>query len=113
MQMKGLTFALKEFTVVTADVKKFMRELRVLHQLKHPYIVRISGYFLEKQKAFVIMPFYEAGTLAEWLNGKSHCDCVNEEAFVFNGTSDKNTSYSLNFVKLVKIYPICHQKNFF
>jgi len=43
--------------------------VRLFSRLDHPHVIKIEGYFLEKNAAYVIMPFLEGGTLDEWLAG--------------------------------------------
>ena len=62
----GHTVALKQ--TLTADVelwKQFEQEARLLAQLNHPVLPRVTDYFTEGNRAFFVMQFVEGLDLAE------------------------------------------------
>src|SRR5436305_485314 len=62
----GHTVALKQ--TLTADVelwKQFEQEARLLAQLNHPVLPRVTDYFTEGNRAFFVMQFVEGVDLAE------------------------------------------------
>src|SRR5204863_4079853 len=62
----GHTVALKQ--TLTADVelwKQFEQEARLLAQLNHPVLPRVSDYFTQGNRAFFVMQFVEGVDLAE------------------------------------------------
>lgn len=64
----GHTVALKQ--TLTEDVelwKQFEREARLMAQLNHPVLPRVSDYFTERNRAFFVMQFVEGSDLAEIL----------------------------------------------
>src|SRR5437899_10235037 len=61
----GHTVALKQ--TLTAEVelwKQFEQEARLLAQLNHPVLPRVSDYFTEGRRAFFVMQFVEGDDLA-------------------------------------------------
>ena len=71
-QLNGQRYALKDFILGRQqnDLKMFQRELRVFQLLDHPHIIKLVGYFVEGEHAYVMMPFCEGGTLADWLKSE-------------------------------------------
>src|SRR6266478_56094 len=63
---RGHTVALKQ--TLTADVelwKQFEQEARLLAQLNHPVLPRVTDYFTQGNRAFFVMQFVEGLDLAE------------------------------------------------
>lgn len=48
------------------------REVANLQQLTHPNVIRLEGYFSEKDAMFVQLEYVAGGTLAEWMQAR--CD---------------------------------------
>ncbi len=48
-------------------LQRFRREARVLRQMSHPYIVPVEAFDEIEGQAFLAMPLYEAGSLADLL----------------------------------------------
>jgi len=65
-QRLDATVALKEtFSVDERLRRQFEQEARLLAQLNHPALPRVSDYFTEDQRAFLVMQFIEGVDLAE------------------------------------------------
>jgi serine/threonine protein kinase len=65
-QRLDATVALKEtFSVDDRLRRQFEQEARLLAQLNHPALPRVSDYFTEEQRAFLVMQFIEGVDLAE------------------------------------------------
>lgn len=48
---------------------RFEREINVMRRLEHPHIVPILGFGEEEGVSFIVMPFYERGTVKDRLEG--------------------------------------------
>ena len=60
------TVALKQTLTDNAELwKQFEREARLLAQLNHPVLPRVSDYFTEGNRAFFVMQFVEGSSLSE------------------------------------------------
>jgi serine/threonine protein kinase len=69
---------LKEYNIIAnGDARhlRFEKELSILSRISHPLIVRIEAVFYDGIHFFIHMPYYEHGTLADWLYGpRAHDD---------------------------------------
>ena len=64
-QRLGITVALKETLSAEASVRKqFEQEARLLASMQHPALPRVSDYFLEGNRAFLVMQFIGGVDLA-------------------------------------------------
>ena len=64
----GHTVALKQTLTEDAELwKQFEHEARLMAQLNHPVLPRVSDYFTERNRAFFVMQFVEGSDLAEIL----------------------------------------------
>lgn len=62
----GHTVALKQTLTEDPELwKQFEREARLMAQLSHPSLPRVSDYFTERNRAFFVMQFIEGSDLAE------------------------------------------------
>jgi serine/threonine protein kinase len=62
----GHTVALKQTLTEDPELwKQFEREARLMAQLSHPVLPRVSDYFTERNRAFFVMQFIEGSDLAE------------------------------------------------
>ncbi len=62
----GHTVALKQTLTEDPELwKQFEREARLMAQLSHPVLPRVSDYFTEGNRAFFVMQFIEGSDLAE------------------------------------------------
>jgi serine/threonine protein kinase len=62
----GLRVALKESYAQDRELKRqFEREARLLAGLKHPALPRVTDYFIENDRAFLVMEYFEGSSLAE------------------------------------------------
>jgi len=62
----GHTVALKQTLTSDQELwKQFEREARLMARLNHPVLPRVSDYFTEGQRAFLVMQFVEGSDLAE------------------------------------------------
>lgn len=62
----GHTVALKQTLTQSSDVwKQFEREARLMAQLNHPALPRVSDYFTESNRAFFVMQHVEGPDLAD------------------------------------------------
>jgi len=62
----GHTVALKQTLTADAELwKQFEQEARLLAQLNHPVLPRVTDYFTEGNRAFFVMQFVEGLDLAE------------------------------------------------
>ena len=73
-QLQGKIVAVKEMSesaIQAGDrkeiLKAFQREARLLAQLSHPNIVRVSDYFQEGERHYMVMEFIQGRTLEEML----------------------------------------------
>ena len=77
-RITGKTWAVKEMSdTAIADplerqqaVKAFRREAQVLSQLSHPNIPRVTDFFSERGKQYLVMEFVDGETLEEKLAGQ-------------------------------------------
>src|SRR5437667_2831024 len=61
----GHTVALKQTLTDDEELwKQFEREARLLAQLNHPVLPRVSDYFIEGHRAFFVMQYVEGDDLA-------------------------------------------------
>jgi serine/threonine protein kinase len=61
-------YVLKGRSIANAKEKhSFEKELFILRRLRHPLIVHLETSFQEGTTAYLVMPFYEQGTLADWI----------------------------------------------
>jgi hypothetical protein len=67
----GAPCILKSFALnKNNEANRFQRELAVLRKLKalrHPLLIPLNCVFIENALAYLEMPFYECGTLFDWL----------------------------------------------
>ncbi|HJZ79484.1 MAG TPA: serine/threonine-protein kinase [Pyrinomonadaceae bacterium] len=64
----GHTVALKQTLTENEELwRQFEREARLLAQLSHPVLPRVSDYFTEGSRAFFVMQFVEGSSLAEMM----------------------------------------------
>jgi serine/threonine protein kinase len=62
----GHTVALKQTLTENEEMwQQFEREARLMAQLNHPVLPRVSDYFIEGNRAFFVMQFVEGASLAE------------------------------------------------
>lgn len=62
----GHTVALKQTLTEDPELwKQFEREARLMAQLSHPVLPRVSDYFTERNRAFFVMQFIDGSDLAE------------------------------------------------
>jgi serine/threonine protein kinase len=62
----GHTVALKQTLTENEELwQQFEREARLMAQLNHPVLPRVSDYFIDGQRAFFVMQFVEGASLAE------------------------------------------------
>lgn len=62
----GHTVALKQTLTSDQELwKQFEREARLMARLNHPVLPRVSDYFTEGHRAFLVMQFVEGSDLAE------------------------------------------------
>src|SRR5437773_6533490 len=62
----GHTVALKQTLTENEELwPQFEREARLMAQLNHPVLPRVSDYFVEGNRAFFVMQFIEGASLAE------------------------------------------------
>eukprot|EP00736_Rhodelphis_marinus_P014369 Rmarinus@m.1200 len=54
--------------------RAFEREIRALSRLTHPSIIKICGYFVEKQRLLIQYPFYSNGTLEDFMRKESQLE---------------------------------------
>lgn len=47
--------------------RKFQREVESLRRLQHPSVVRLEGFFYERDSALLQLEWIPGGTLADWL----------------------------------------------
>jgi len=52
-------------------LESFQREAELLAQLKHPNLVRVTDYFLEGERRYMVMEFIAGQTLEKMLEGRS------------------------------------------
>ncbi|MBT9585641.1 serine/threonine protein kinase [bacterium] len=78
----GQPVALKEMRVQTADAKsqrqaveQFHQEARFLYELDHPNLVKVSDFFFENGRYYLIM---------DYIQGKSLADLLKEQSEPFN-----------------------------
>lgn len=66
---EGKKVVLKEYMLADKNARqRFSQEVRTLQRLSHPTIVTLSAVFIEPSgRAYIQMPFYDAGNLAEWI----------------------------------------------
>ena len=63
---------LKRYGITPQQLSTLRKETRLLQRMSgHPYITEIKYTFMTREAYFVVMPFYRAGTLTEWLE-QSH-----------------------------------------
>lgn len=64
----GRAWALKEFNLYNdAAARALWRHMGVLDDLQHPRLARVCAVFEDRGSAFVQMPWYAGGNVAEWL----------------------------------------------
>jgi serine/threonine protein kinase len=62
----GSRVALKESYAQDSELKRqFEREARLLAGLKHPALPKVTDYFIEDDRAFLVMEYFEGSSLAE------------------------------------------------
>eukprot|EP01119_Soliformovum_irregulare_P018114 TRINITY_DN5497_c2_g1_i2.p1 TRINITY_DN5497_c2_g1~~TRINITY_DN5497_c2_g1_i2.p1 ORF type:complete len:1176 (-),score=464.57 TRINITY_DN5497_c2_g1_i2:108-3635(-) len=65
---KNKKCVLKHYLVGKSESRKrFEREIEALSKLDHPLIMKVEGVFYKGDSAYMQMPFYEDGNLAEYL----------------------------------------------
>lgn len=66
-------FALKSMTIVDELERKYiMQEIELHLLLKHPYIILMHDYFIEEEKAYVVLEYAERGDLFRFLHRSIH-----------------------------------------
>ena len=70
-QRLNIKVALKEtFSTETRLRRQFIREARLLAKLDHPALPRVSDYFTDSDRAFIVMQFIPGPDLSEIIAGK-------------------------------------------
>jgi serine/threonine protein kinase len=68
----GHTVAIKQALTKDAELwKQFESEARLMAQLNHPVLPRVSDYFKERDRAFFVMQYVEGANLAEIIAQRS------------------------------------------
>ena len=62
--------ALKEYRTDARSLSRFYKEALVLRRLRHPGIVEIEAIFACDSNLYLQMPFYEHGTLRQWVQSQ-------------------------------------------
>ncbi|EPY40040.1 MAP kinase kinase-like protein [Angomonas deanei] len=66
---KGEHVAIKEVGVEDEKQKKrFQREIQIMASCSHPNIIKIKGVFFEGPFAYVLLPFYQKGSVKSLIN---------------------------------------------
>ncbi len=67
----GRPCALKENLDIAPDTQRqFLREAKILANLHHPNLPRVTDYFIENQKQYLVMDFVEGQDLQEMLDDR-------------------------------------------
>jgi serine/threonine protein kinase len=53
-----------------AGLRSFVNEARLLARFEHPALVKVYQFWEEKGTAYMVMPFYSAPTLKQWLRDR-------------------------------------------
>ena len=73
--LEGTVCVLKEFVFESGsdrDLRKFQNEAKRLKSLDHPFIIKLESVLLcGVDRAYLHMPYYEAGNMSEWLQDRS------------------------------------------
>ncbi len=64
----GELLALKELNPQEISTKQFLKEIRILLKIQHPYVLRFYGIEHDKNKRYLITEYCEGGTLRDLLN---------------------------------------------
>jgi len=51
-------------------VKRFEQEAKIIAKLQHPHILPVHDYGEQDGYTYIVMPFVDSGTLADWLQGE-------------------------------------------
>ena len=66
-------YALKTMPIIDALERKYiMQEIELHFTLDHPFIIKMYDYFLEEDKAYVVLEYAERGDLFRYLHRSLH-----------------------------------------
>jgi serine/threonine protein kinase len=63
----GSKFVWKEIPIIEGEEEKITGEVKIAMSVQSPFLVPIVDSFVEEERLYIVMPFFEKGTLATLL----------------------------------------------
>ncbi|PRP86412.1 leucine-rich repeat receptor protein kinase EXS-like [Planoprotostelium fungivorum] len=79
----GTDVALKSLKPSNQQRELWLKEVSLLQRLNHPNVVRLLGIYQQDEQEFMVLEYYERGSLDNFLKNKENADKLSPEDLIF------------------------------